>query len=119
MLQKPSVFLLDESTSALDVPSERQVYINLIQRFAEQTILFVSHRVSALTWTDRILVLNHGVVEEQGTHDQLIETGRLYPNLFKSTDSLDLDDSAPFYPLSKKRSSPLPIPADTEKSRKG
>src|SRR6267378_4738723 len=84
VLQKPSVFLLDESTSALDVPSERQVYINLIQRFAEQTILFVSHRVSALTWTDRIVVLNQGVIEEQGTHDQLIETGRLYPNLFKS-----------------------------------
>jgi ABC-type bacteriocin/lantibiotic exporter with double-glycine peptidase domain len=105
VLQKPSVFLLDESTSALDVPSERQVYMNLTQHFAEQTILFVSHRVSALTWTDRIVVLNHGVIEEEGTHDQLIETGRLYPNLFKSAPSLD--GSAPFYSLSNKRSSPL------------
>jgi ABC-type bacteriocin/lantibiotic exporter with double-glycine peptidase domain len=116
-LRKPSVFLLDESTSALDVPSERQVYINLTQHFAEQTILFVSHRVSALTWTDRIVVLNHGVVEEEGTHDRLIATGRLYPNLFKSAPSSD--GSAPFYSVSNKRSSPLPIAADTEKSRKG
>jgi ABC-type multidrug transport system fused ATPase/permease subunit len=117
VLQKPSVFLLDESTSALDVPSERQVYINLTQHFAEQTILFVSHRVSALTWTDRIVVLNHGVIEEEGTHDQLIKTGRFYPNLFKSAPSSD--GSAPFYSLSNKRSSPLPIAADTKKSRKG
>src|SRR5229473_1173951 len=117
VLQKPSVFLLDESTSALDVPSERQVYINLTHHFAEQTILFVSHRVSALTWTDRIVVLNHGVIEEEGTHDQLIETGRLYPNLFKSTSSSD--GSAPLFSLSNKRSSPLPMPAGTEKSRKG
>lgn len=117
VLQKPSVFLLDESTSALDVPSERQVYINLTQHFAEQTILFVSHRVSALTWTDRIVVLNHGMIEEEGTHDQLIETGRLYPNLFKSAPSSD--GIAPLYSVSNKRSSPLPMAADTEKSRKG
>ncbi len=117
VLQRPSVFLLDESTSALDVPSERQVYINLTQHFAEQTILFVSHRVSALTWTDRIVILNHGVIEEEGTHDQLIQTGRLYPNLFKSAPSSG--GSAPFHSLSNKRSSPLPIAADHEKSRKG
>src|SRR5260370_4747082 len=60
VLQKPSIFLLDESTSALDVPSERQVYVNLTKHFASRTILFVSHRVSALTWTDRIVVLNQG-----------------------------------------------------------
>ncbi len=95
VLQKPSVFLLDESTSALDVPSERQVYINLTQHFAEQTILFVSHRVSALPWTDRMVVLNHGVIEEEGTHDQLIQIGHFYPNLFKWAPSLD--ESAPFY----------------------
>jgi len=117
VLQKPSVFLLDEATSSLDVPSERQVYVSLTRHFAEHTILFVSHRVSALTWTDRIVVLNHGLIEETGTHDQLIETGRLYPNLFKSTPSSN--GSAPFYSLSNDRSSPLPIAADTEKSRKG
>jgi len=117
VLQNPSVFLLDESTSALDVPSERQVYINLTQHFSDHTILFVSHRVSALTWTDRIVVLNQGVIEEQGTHDQLIERGRLYPYLYNTAHSPD--GNAPVCSPFDKRNSPLATVAETEKSRKG
>src|SRR5260370_38490622 len=85
VLRKPSVFLLDESTSALDVPSERQGYINLTQHFAAQTILFVSHRVSALTWTDRTSLLNDGAIEQEGTDNNCLETGHLYPNLFQAS----------------------------------
>jgi len=117
VLQKPSIFLLDESTSALDVPSERQVFINLTKHFAEHTILFVSHRVSALTWTDRIVVLNQGIIEEQGTHGQLIERGRLYRHLYKTAPSSDGDASV--YSPFDKTTSPLPKVVDTEKSRKG
>ena len=78
VLQNPSLFLLDESTSALDVPSEQRVLGNLIQHFPNQTIMFISHRISTLRWVDRIVVLNQGVIQEQGTHDHLIRTGGLY-----------------------------------------
>lgn len=78
VLQNPALLLLDESTSAIDVPSERRVFKNLIRHFPHQTIVFVSHRISALKWADRIVVLNGGVVEEQGTHDQLLGRGGLY-----------------------------------------
>ena len=78
VLQGPSLLLLDESTSALDAPSERRVLVSLAQHFPHQTIVFISHRISALTWVDRIVVLNQGVVEEQGTHDQLLIRGGLY-----------------------------------------
>ncbi|HEX9271273.1 MAG TPA: ABC transporter ATP-binding protein [Candidatus Binatia bacterium] len=78
VLQNSSVLLLDESTSALDAPSERRVFSNLVERFADKTIVFVSHRISALKWVDRIVVLNGGIVEEQGTHDRLIRNGGLY-----------------------------------------
>ena len=81
VLQNPSIFLLDESTSALDVPSEQRVLGNLIQHFPNHTIMFISHRISALKWADRIVVLNRGVIEEQGTHDHLIRTGGLYAYL--------------------------------------
>jgi ABC-type multidrug transport system fused ATPase/permease subunit len=81
VLQSPSVLLLDESTSALDVPSERRVFTNLVERFTDKTIVFVSHRISALKWVDRIVVLNGGIVEEQGTHDRLIGNGGLYAHL--------------------------------------
>ena len=81
VLQNPSILLLDESTSALDAPSERRVFMNLAAYFPRQTIVFVSHRIAALKWVDRIIVLNHGVIEEQGTHDQLILTGGMYSHL--------------------------------------
>ena len=84
VLQNPSVLLLDESTSALDAPSERRVFTNLVERFADKTIVFVSHRISALKWVDRIVVLNGGIVEEQGTHDRLIGKGGLYTFLHNS-----------------------------------
>jgi len=81
VLQNPSILLLDESTSALDAPSEGSVLRNLAEYFSRQTIVFVSHRLSSLKWVDRIVVLNRGAIEEQGTHDQLLSSGRLYPHL--------------------------------------
>jgi ABC-type bacteriocin/lantibiotic exporter with double-glycine peptidase domain len=81
VLQNPSLLVLDESTSALDVPSEGKIFANLMEHFSRQTIIFISHRVSALKWVDRIVVLNQGVVEEQGTHDQLLSRGGLYKSL--------------------------------------
>src|SRR5207248_2900195 len=81
VLQNPSILLLDESTSALDAPSERKVFMNLAEHFPDRTMVFVSHRIAALKWVDRIIVLNRGVIEEQGTHDELIRTGGLYTHL--------------------------------------
>jgi len=81
VLQNPSILLLDESTSALDAPSEGSVLRNLAEYFSRQTIVFVSHRLSSLKWVDRIVVLNRGAIEEQGTHDQLLGSGRLYAHL--------------------------------------
>ena len=81
VLQDPSMLLLDESTSALDAPSERKVFANLARHFSHQTIVFISHRISALKWVDRIVVLNRGVIEEQGTHAYLIRNGGLYAYL--------------------------------------
>jgi len=81
VVQNPSLLLLDESTSALDAPSERRVLTNLAQHFRNQTMVFISHRISSLNWVDRIVVVNRGVIEEQGTHPQLISNGGLYAHL--------------------------------------
>jgi len=89
VLRNPSVLLLDESTSALDAPSERRVFMNLAQVFPNQAIVFVSHRISSLKWVDRIIVLNRGVIAEQGTHDQLIvRTGGVYNHLCSTPSAL-------------------------------
>jgi ABC-type multidrug transport system fused ATPase/permease subunit len=81
VLQNPSFLLLDESTSALDAPSERRVLTNLSQHFRQRTMVIISHRISSLNWVDRIVVVNRGVIEEQGTHPQLIRNGGIYAHL--------------------------------------
>jgi ABC-type multidrug transport system fused ATPase/permease subunit len=84
ILQAPSLMILDEATSALDIPTEREIFRNLRTIFPDRTILFVSHRVPALHWVDRILVLDQGRLAEQGTHSQLLLQGGLYARLWAS-----------------------------------
>jgi len=84
VLQNPSLLLLDESTSALDAPSERRIFANLAQQFPNQTMVFISHRIAALNWVDRIVTISRGVVKEQGTHNQLIHSGGLYAYLYNT-----------------------------------
>ena len=97
VLQNPSLLLLDESTSALDAPSERKVLVNLARHFSNQTIVFISHRISALKWVDRIVVLNRGAIEEQGTHEYLMSNRGQYAHLYNT---LALTPMAEGFPLS-------------------
>ncbi len=90
VLQRPSLLLLDESTSALDVPSERRIFASLANYFSKETIIFISHRISALNWVDRIVVLSHGVVDGEGTHEQLIVKSSLYSWLNSAVPAADL-----------------------------
>lgn len=81
LLQKPALLLLDEATSALDAPSERRILRSLSECLRHQTVIFISHRISSLSWVDRILVLHKGAIEEQGSHADLIRKGGLYASL--------------------------------------
>ncbi|PYX04824.1 MAG: hypothetical protein DMG85_16725, partial [Acidobacteria bacterium] len=56
----------------------------LARHFSHQTIVFISHRISALKWADRIVVLNRGVIEEQGTHDHLMTNRGQYASLYNT-----------------------------------
>lgn len=87
VLQSPSILVLDESTSALDAPAEQQILSNLTDHFRSRTIVFISHRLSALRWVDRIIVLDQGAIREHGTHDQLIHCDGLYARLCNSAAS--------------------------------
>ena len=112
VLQSPSLLLLDESTSALDAPAERRVLANLIQRFRHLSMVFVSHRISAVKWVDRILVLNQGMIAEQGTHDQLMRRDGFYPYLYAKADLADSHLRAGMPQKSPSRTAQPPFKSD-------
>ncbi|HQD49346.1 ATP-binding cassette domain-containing protein, partial [Ottowia sp.] len=75
------VLLLDEATSALDTESERLVQQAITCAMAGRTTLVIAHRLSTIEHADRIVVMAHGRIVEQGTHAQLVATGGLYARL--------------------------------------
>jgi ATP-binding cassette subfamily B protein len=82
VLQRPRLLILDEATSALDFPSEHLVCRNLAEEFKDRTVFFVTHRVRSVAHADRILVLDRGVLAEQGTHEELMKLKGIYHTLY-------------------------------------
>lgn len=81
-LKNPPVLILDEATSALDNESEFAVAQSL-QRLSEgRTTLTIAHRLSSIRNSDRILVLTEQGIEEEGTHEELLERGGIYYRLY-------------------------------------
>jgi HlyB family type I secretion system ABC transporter len=79
VLQNPQLLILDEATSALDYDSERQVCVNLAAAFEGKTVFFITHRLSTIRSADIIVMMDKGLVVEQGTHNDLMALkGRYY-----------------------------------------
>ncbi len=79
VLQNPQLLILDEATSALDYDSERQVCVNLAAAFEGRTVFFITHRLSTIRSADIIVMMDKGLVVEQGTHNELMAIkGRYY-----------------------------------------
>ena len=81
MLKNPPLLLLDEATSALDAESERMVQAALETAMKDRTTLVIAHRLATIQQADRIIVLDHGQIAEQGTHAELVAKGGLYAHL--------------------------------------
>jgi ATP-binding cassette subfamily B protein len=93
LLKDPRVLVLDEATAHLDAISERAMQAALAAATRGRTSLVIAHRLSTVRDADLILVLDHGILVERGTHDELLAAGGLYARMHDG--HLDLPEQAP------------------------
>jgi ABC-type multidrug transport system fused ATPase/permease subunit len=99
MLRDSPILLLDEPTAALDSESERTVIEALERLMQNRTVIMIAHRLATIRDADLIIVLQDGIVAEQGSHDELVARGGLYAELhrtqFSDTSLRDAHGPAP------------------------
>ena len=83
VLKNPDILILDEATSALDTESEKLVQEALNKLLVGRTSIVIAHRLSTIRSADRIFVVDHGRIAEQGTHAELMAKGGIYAKLIE------------------------------------
>lgn len=81
ILRNPPILILDEATSALDTVTEKLVQDALVNLMKNRTVFAIAHRLSTIRNADLILVMDHGVIVERGTHEELHAAGGVYRKL--------------------------------------
>lgn len=77
------IVILDEPTAALDPRAEYEIYTRFLALVESKTSIFISHRLSSTKLCDRIVLFKDGSIEETGTHNELLQKGGLYAELFR------------------------------------
>ena len=77
------LLVLDEPTAALDPIAESEVYESYLQHSRRKTAIFISHRLASTRFSDRIILLDHGQIQEEGTHEQLMKLGGAYAHMYQ------------------------------------
>ncbi|MBC8382288.1 MAG: ABC transporter ATP-binding protein [Candidatus Cloacimonetes bacterium] len=82
ILKNPQILIFDEATSSLDGESEYQVQEAIYRLMKDRTTLIIAHRLSTIRNCNKIIVIDKGIIVEQGSHEELIEQGNLYKKLY-------------------------------------
>jgi len=83
ILTDPPVLILDDSTSSVDVQTERMIHQAMVNVMKNRTTFVIAHRLSTVREADLIVVLKDGQIAEQGTHDELLAANGIYQNIYK------------------------------------
>ncbi len=83
LVRKPDILLLDDTLSAVDNVTEKQILENLKDRLRDLSCIVISHRLSAVEHADEIIVLDDGACVERGTHEELLKLNGLYAKMYR------------------------------------
>lgn len=83
LLINPSILILDDATSAVDMQTEFKIQHAFRELMRGRTTFIIAHRISSVQHADEILVLNNGQIAERGTHDELLHNGGLYERIYE------------------------------------
>lgn len=83
LTQSTPIMIFDDSLSAVDTETDAKIRAAIEKRFGSASIILISHRITTLQKADQILVLDHGRIAEQGTHDQLKKAGGVYQKIYE------------------------------------
>ena len=82
-LKNAPIILLDEATASLDVENETLIQTALSRLIKDKTVLVIAHRMRTVRGADKVVVLSDGIVAEQGTPEELMRTGKIYPHMMQ------------------------------------
>ena len=83
LIADPRILILDEATSNVDLHTEARIESGLSTLLTGRTAIVIAHRLSTIRRADRIVLLEHGKIAEQGTHEELIDAGGRYSDLHR------------------------------------
>ena len=83
LLKNPKILILDDSTSAVDTSTEREIRTSLAKDMPDTTKIIISQRIVSIKDADRIIVMNRGKIQDIGTHEELMKTNELYSSIAK------------------------------------
>lgn len=84
ILQNPDILILDEATSNVDLFTEKKVYDSMLKLMKKKTSIVIAHRLKTIEQADRIILLEHGKIKEEGNHEELLKKHGKYYTLYMS-----------------------------------